>query len=682
MQILDVDADDLIRLGDRRTERASWPPVEASRPVIVDMLSSAGGGDTVIVAPDVGNDAALVSLASELAAKRVRLLAVVSRRAALPLAASNSSPDAVILASGETDVLLVSRGIEGWHSTSTGVELGKRMLQQRSVVRDLFHHAGLNLSARDYRVPDAEIDKWLDQHVFVDAPAKSLVWTVGTHRCSIEYATLRPRLDEIRDKLVKQLDDHFDPSVQTVAIDAVFMRRFGLHKLVREGRPAFVPLPDLDGPVAAWAAKTCVGDGLWVADESLDAVRVLGIKSKRSVAPPSPDSHADAVGASARARWGIAAVLLLSGVALGGMGYHVTTRGGHAAGGEDLAAARQQIEELSRQLTEQKALVGQQKTELDSQAGRARELEQQGGKLADVTRERDVLKGDNGRLTEQVNQLQRDLDTRTAELAEARKQNGLDGPRVLAVPQQFKTINEALAQAKAGDIVQIAPGTYRETLRLKSDVTVMGSADGRTIIEAEGAGDVVTASGVKNATLHGVVVDGRGTARTGIRISNASTATVTLCHVRRAEFNITVIGQGTRATLSYNVVSDSTNGYGLGFESGATGTASGNTCEGNKTAGIWVVMANTRAELTNNVCRNNSLGGIGFGDGATGTASGNTCEGNTWNGIAVFGADTTPTLRRNRCINNTNYGIYIEPGSGAAISNDNVLTGNGAGPRN
>lgn len=673
MQVIQVDADDLFRLADRHIGRAAWPPTELSQDAIAKLISSAvGPAPIVIVGPNLGDDAALLALANTLASIGIQLNAVLTSQAALTLPPVDSSSSPIILASGLNGATLITCSPAGQQATPMLLEVDKRLLQQRATVRDLFQQAGINLSARDYRVTDAEIDDWLDRNVFVAAPAKSLVWTVGTHHFSIEHAKLRSRLNTIRDKLVQQIDDHLDASAQIVALDTVFIRRFGLDKLDRVGRPQFVPLPDFHAAVASWAMKTCSSNGVWLVDESVASARVLPLKSKDEAATATSGLGSNPGQRVAKLKWGVAAGLALAGIALGATIY--------------LSSATDSPE-ANRQ----------------------------------------------------------DFETRTTDHADAKEQNGLDEPRVLTVPQQFKTINDALKQAKAGDIVQIAPGTYRETLFLKSDVKVTGSADGRTIIEAEGNGVVVSASNVRNVTLHGVVVDGRGTAPIGIGIWSGSTATVTLCQARGAtNYNISAYGTGAVATLSNNIVSDG--GNGIAFLNGASGTASGNTCERNKWSGIVIDGTGTRAELTDNACRNSEYGiwfhngasgtargnscedngvgihfnrgasgtasgntnernkqsgivvagtdtraeltdntcrnniyGIWFEDSAVGTASGNTCEGNKQSGI-VSGPGSSPTLLRNRCVNNGAYGIHVVSGASPALSDDNILTGNAYGP--
>jgi pectin methylesterase-like acyl-CoA thioesterase len=96
------------------------------------------------------------------------------------------------------------------------------------------------------------------------------------------------------------------------------------------------------------------------------------------------------------------------------------------------------------------------------------------------------------------------------------------GAKALHVPQDYKTIQAAVDAAVSGDMVLVAPGTYRERIRLTAGVTLKSAgndAPGKlglqraetTIIE----GNVADASGAgvtmaEDSTLDGFTVTGIG----------------------------------------------------------------------------------------------------------------------------------------------------------------------------
>lgn len=80
-------------------------------------------------------------------------------------------------------------------------------------------------------------------------------------------------------------------------------------------------------------------------------------------------------------------------------------------------------------------------------------------------------------------------------------------PRVLSAGagQQFATITEALAAARAGDTVEVAGGEYREQIRLKNGVSLRSRPPREAILRAPavGSGPAVLAEGVHGARLTG-----------------------------------------------------------------------------------------------------------------------------------------------------------------------------------
>lgn len=94
-----------------------------------------------------------------------------------------------------------------------------------------------------------------------------------------------------------------------------------------------------------------------------------------------------------------------------------------------------------------------------------------------------------------------------------------DGPTTIRVPADAPTIQAAVDAARKGDLVLIAPGTYRESVAVKqAGVVLRGAERNAVIIDGEvrrANGIVVTAPGVavenltvRNHTLNGVLVTG------------------------------------------------------------------------------------------------------------------------------------------------------------------------------
>jgi parallel beta-helix repeat protein len=93
-----------------------------------------------------------------------------------------------------------------------------------------------------------------------------------------------------------------------------------------------------------------------------------------------------------------------------------------------------------------------------------------------------------------------------------------------------KTISAAVAAASAGDIINVAPGTYKETVTVDKPVSLIGTDSSKTIIDATGQTNGIFINGIDNANLAGVVISGftvQNSIYEGILIANVSNVTVT-----------------------------------------------------------------------------------------------------------------------------------------------------------
>jgi nitrous oxidase accessory protein len=94
-------------------------------------------------------------------------------------------------------------------------------------------------------------------------------------------------------------------------------------------------------------------------------------------------------------------------------------------------------------------------------------------------------------------------------LAGARATGATGPPGVLSVGPEggFATIGAALEAAGPGDTVRVAPGVYRERLRVEGPVVLVG--EGRPVVDAGGEGHVVEAQG--GLEIRGFHLRGSGT---------------------------------------------------------------------------------------------------------------------------------------------------------------------------
>ena len=164
-----------------------------------------------------------------------------------------------------------------------------------------------------------------------------------------------------------------------------------------------------------------------------------------------------------------------------------------------------------------------------------------------------------------------------------------NGPRVLVAGSgaAFATIAAALAEAHAGDTVEVLPGEYREQVRLVGGVTLRSRVPLEASLRAAAlaTGSAVIAENIQNARLIGfrMVGDGPLPLSAGIVLINSGVE-IDNVEVQGAGLGIEVRG-GRGASLSASVVEDCL-AEGVLITGGATPWISHNTFRRNKGVGL------------------------------------------------------------------------------------------------
>jgi serine/threonine protein phosphatase PrpC len=180
------------------------------------------------------------------------------------------------------------------------------------------------------------------------------------------------------------------------------------------------------------------------------------------------------------------------------------------------------------------------------------------------------------------------------------------------------TIAEALDQARAGQTIEVAPGTYREALQLRTGVALVSRVPrGAVILPPPGSGvPAVTAQGVDDATLEGfrIAGDAQTPLQVGVRLadSDVSVDGVEITGAQTAAVDIT---GADRSEVRYSLLRDNPGG-GVLVEAGATPRLLANLIAGNGRApgaplrpGVEV-RDGARADLVENRFEGNGGGGV------------------------------------------------------------------------
>ena len=246
----------------------------------------------------------------------------------------------------------------------------------------------------------------------------------------------------------------------------------------------------------------------------------------------------------------------------------------------------------------------------------------------------------------------------------------------LRVPGDFKTIQAAVDAAKPGDTVVVAPGTYRERVRLKSRVVLRSDGDDAqgtlglkraeaTIIDGGGeAGEGPGVAMAEGSTLDGFSVTNVGLYDDASWKKHHATQGEQQSYEHIGEPGTTGIGiVGVTCIVRHNIVHHNGNS-GIGIV-GVPGKRCEpllihNICHRNMGGGIGA-MKDSRATIRENVCFENFYAGIGH-SAASPLVLGNVCYGNVRAGIGIS-EGASPIVRGNKCYKNRRAGIGIRTGA-------------------
>lgn len=217
----------------------------------------------------------------------------------------------------------------------------------------------------------------------------------------------------------------------------------------------------------------------------------------------------------------------------------------------------------------------------------------------------------------------------------------------LYVPENFRSIQEAVNSAVPYDIIIVNGGIYKENITIEKPL-VLRSALGpaSTVVQAAIQNKpAIKVSGTMNVSIAGLSATGSTVA--GIMLSNSSNVLVTNNHFTNNGIGIILYGSNHN-DISGNV-SNSNTQYGLYMEKSSGNRVEKNTANLNKDKGFFISYSHENRII------------------------GNSVNLNSWDGIMVF-ASNGNTLSGNRTLRNT-YGLVISESTNNEIS-ENVTIPN------
>jgi parallel beta-helix repeat protein len=198
--------------------------------------------------------------------------------------------------------------------------------------------------------------------------------------------------------------------------------------------------------------------------------------------------------------------------------------------------------------------------------------------------------------------------------------------RVLSVPSQYKTIQDAINDSYSGDIVQVSAGIYKEQIKLKAGITLRGEGYEKTVIDGEKKnGNVVV--GANDAVIEGFTIRNSG------------------LRGKSSDAMDTGIKGGHNAAMAILNNRIENNNAGILLSHGSTSLIANNIIEKNEVMGIYMLYSTPFVE--NNILYSNKVYGI-------------------------YCASSKPTIANNTIVDNPT-GIYTEVTS--SVVKNNIFTG-------
>lgn len=284
--------------------------------------------------------------------------------------------------------------------------------------------------------------------------------------------------------------------------------------------------------------------------------------------------------------------------------------------------------------------------------------------------------------------------------------------KTLQVPGDHPSIQTAINASEEGDRIMVAPGTYRERLVLKANLSLIGTDENPELTVIDGSGKDGAQPGVmmaEGALLKRFTVTGVGDYDEALWKTHWEERGENQKHGDIGVFGVPAIAaDGVSCRIEGCIVRHNGHtgialrgrngmsvdpvvignrcfrnmGGGIGIMDGAAGIVKGNTCYENFLAGIGH-SGNAAPLVIENDCHDNVRAGIGVSEGACPVVRGNRCHANRRAGIGIrSGATTRPVVEDNECNENGMAGIGVEDGAEPILRNnhceENALAGIGA----
>lgn len=214
----------------------------------------------------------------------------------------------------------------------------------------------------------------------------------------------------------------------------------------------------------------------------------------------------------------------------------------------------------------------------------------------------------------------------------------------IVVPDNYKTIQDAVNKASTEDTIIVNEGTYRENIIINKPVFIMSrrGPDFTTVVAANPSEDVFKVNNTDSVEITGF--SATGSLQSGIYLKNSNKSKI-----------------ANNKTFK--------NGYGIKLYGSNNSVLTGNMADSNKSYGIFIEASDSN-NVTKNSATSNGDNGIFLSSANNNKISDNAINYNTWNGILLWDSDSN-TISDNSIWRNR-FGIVISEGFNNTLSNNST----------
>lgn len=261
---------------------------------------------------------------------------------------------------------------------------------------------------------------------------------------------------------------------------------------------------------------------------------------------------------------------------------------------------------------------------------------------------------------------------------QGRRRPVIESERVLTVASdgtgQFKSIQDAIDAADFNSTVRIKSGVYRESVLLRSFVSIEGAGTGKTVIVSDRPEPLVAAYNMSGGKISKISFEFLSPQNAPVLMAKYSVFLVEDCSFKNGSSGIHISGNSAVSAVRCTVSGNSENGIEIVRES--FGKVTESVIEKNGRHGIYI-FDRSSPSVEQNTIRMNGGNGIDVDRQTIGKILGNFIYKNRSGGIAVSGM-SEPMIRNNTIASNGDTAeapvLSGSRGFGIRISNTGLLT--------